>query len=870
MTDEVETKPDSSDGSPVFRLNLSGCSGTGVLLSDGRFLVHKGAVGRAGTTQSLSSDGRPYSALRDSLLEEGILEVDGDRVKLTQDTPFKTPTFATCILSGRRVYGYDKWKNNDGQTLRNYLDAQPSSISDGTAHLGQASPAELEFRQMWYEAHVARFLADGDRYQEARVDTDGFAASADEALTLLTELRRTGDLAPFIEKMRKWAVAPGTLAFNGFSGQGVLNQLAKLTEEPQRLAGLLAESLTVPASDQEAVDKLTSMVDYVETIRVGTHPAPGHLPFFLSYFWALADWERWPVIWASAARFIEFSTGENLPSDPPERYRVFVERVRELTSDHVEFETTAAWWQNQRPVFLDEVLADRAAFGLDTESATEDDREINARALVSIADYWGKQLAEDVGEALGHSIKVNLPKATSARPDLWVDWRINEAAENGLSMRVWINDQGVAIALRPGVNPHGWMDTVAPLLSSAEHCGKHDDCRVLGGPSAKIGEDVGLLGAHWAEFVYGRWFNREEFADVDLAATVVETATQLRPLFDEVLELVPGRPPQPPGSGTPPEPPEPPRLEDLAKDLLVDRGFLDDIVKLLEDKGQVIFYGPPGTGKTYLARELARVLAPDPEQRALVQFHPSSSYEDFFEGYRPQADGGDMVYELTAGPLASMAQRAAEAPGRQHVMIIDEINRANLPKVFGELLFLLEYRDESVRTLYRPEDAFELPRNLWFIGTMNTADRSIALVDAALRRRFHFIPFFPNRWPFEELLKSWLAANHEPEWIGELVAQVNYELDRELGGPHLLLGQSHFMKQGLDEEAMRRIWKYNIEPFIEDQFFGDREQIEYFRFDQVHERYLDLSGQAELAEQEAALQRESADPENTTELNPNL
>ena len=918
---------------------------------------------------------------------------------------------------------------------------------------------ETEFRQQWYEAHVARFLADEDRYREAKVATDGFATSADEALRLLAELRRTGDLDPFVEGMRSWAVAPGTLAFNGFSGQGMLNQLVKRTEEPQRLAGLLAESLTVPASDQEAVDKLTSMADYVETIRIGAHPAPGHLPFLLSCFWALADWERWPVIWASAARFIEFSTGESLPGDPPERYRVFVERVRELTSDHVEFETTAAWWQNQRHVFLDEVLADRAAFGLDTEAATEEDLEINARALVSIADYWGKQLADGVKEALGYSIKVNLPKANSARPDLWVDWRINGAAENGLSMRVWVNDQGAAVALRSGAGPQGWMDTVAPILSSA----KHDGCRVIGGSSSQIGEDVGPLGAHWAEFVYGRWFDREEFENVDLAATVVETATQLKPLFDELLALATGRKTTPGGSGnqiaslvdqfvdesgyprdwdedhkaeqrrfaellapesmlladpsdikriwsgggyggtgpmsglnrsfldaseaeydrilsalrylcwgdesdaeridrmltedqyrirglgesvimkllaiTHPEEylcvypyrgdkgkkamlswlglEEPtgslgeiqveanrllreclqpyfgndlwgmsqffysyayrdddengkPDLGTLAEELLVDRNFLEDIVNLLKDKGQVIFYGPPGTGKTYLARELARVLAPDPGQRALVQFHPSSSYEDFFEGYRPQADSGEMIYELTPGPLADMAQRAADAPGQRHVMIIDEINRANLPKVFGELLFLLEYRDESVRTLYRPDHAFELPRNLWFIGTMNTADRSIALVDAALRRRFHFIPFFPNDGPMQGLLDRWLDANDEPEWVGELVAQVNDELDRELGGPHLLLGPSHFMKKDLDEEAMRRIWKYNIEPFIEDQFFGDREQIERFRFDQVHKRYLDLSGRAEMAEQETALQQAAANPEDTTESNPDL
>lgn len=284
-------------------------------------------------------------------------------------------------------------------------------------------------------------------------------------------------------------------------------------------------------------------------------------------------------------------------------------------------------------------------------------------------------------------------------------------------------------------------------------------------------------------------------------------------------------------------------LEQLAEELLVDRSFLEDIVGLLHDKGQVILYGPPGTGKTYLARKLAEVLVPDASRRSLVQFHPSTSYEDFFEGYRPEsAPDGTMTYRLTPGPLALLASRAAESPGKRHVMIIDEINRANLPKVFGELLFLLEYRNEQVRTLYRPEDAFELPTDLWFIGTMNTADRSIALIDAAMRRRFNFVPFFPNDGPMQGLLERWLAREGEPAWIGELLAMVNDELVEALGGPHLQLGPSHFMRKGMDEVGLRRIWRYNIEPFIEDQFFGDRSQIEFFGFDRVLSRYRDLVG----------------------------
>jgi len=298
--------------------------------------------------------------------------------------------------------------------------------------------------------------------------------------------------------------------------------------------------------------------------------------------------------------------------------------------------------------------------------------------------------------------------------------------------------------------------------------------------------------------------------------------------------------PEPPANG--PQPGSR-NLTDLSKDLLIDVGFLQDIVDLLKDKGQVILYGPPGTGKTYLARELAKVLAPEESCWSLVQFHPSTSYEDFFEGYRPAGTGdGGIRYELTPGPLARMAERASEAPEQRHIMVIDEINRGNLPRVLGELLFLLEYRDERVQTLYRPDTPFTLPANLWFIGTMNTADRSIALVDAALRRRFHFMPFFPDRYPIEGLLGRWLELGNQPKWVGHLVDAVNGELAKDLEGSHLLLGPSHFMKDfgstpGEQRERLRRIWEYNIEPFIEDQFFGAPDRIAFYRFENVLKRH---------------------------------
>ncbi len=311
-------------------------------------------------------------------------------------------------------------------------------------------------------------------------------------------------------------------------------------------------------------------------------------------------------------------------------------------------------------------------------------------------------------------------------------------------------------------------------------------------------------------------------------------------------------------------PNDPVPLAELADELLVDVEFLKDIVELLKDKGQVILYGPPGTGKTYLARKFAEALAPDEDRRALVQFHPSTSYEDFFEGYRPAGTGkdGSIRFELTSGPLARIAERASES-SEQHVMIIDEINRGNLPRVLGELLFLLEYRDEIAQTLYRPEEEpFSLPDNLWFIGTMNTADRSIALVDAALRRRFHFVPFFPDSGPMAGLLSRWLEREGEPAWVGDLVDAVNGELKAELEGSHLLLGPSHFMKTygaslGEQRQRLRRIWEYNIEPFIEDQFFGNPDQIERFRFKAVWNR----NGPA--AESDIDASDDGHDPEST-------
>jgi 5-methylcytosine-specific restriction protein B len=224
----------------------------------------------------------------------------------------------------------------------------------------------------------------------------------------------------------------------------------------------------------------------------------------------------------------------------------------------------------------------------------------------------------------------------------------------------------------------------------------------------------------------------------------------------------------------------------------------------------------------------------------LVQFHPSYAYEDFVEGYRPRKVDGQPGFQLVDGPLKQIAERARKDPKGRYILVIDEINRGNLARVFGELFFLLEYRGRSVALQYSPEQDFSLPENLWVIGTMNTADRSIALIDAALRRRFAFVPFFPNQDPVKGLLARWFDNNRGPAelaWIAAVLDLVNERLEAMPDvGRHLQVGPSHFMNKDLTQASIERIWKYSILPYLEEQFFGREGALADFDLKALHEQ----------------------------------
>ncbi len=254
------------------------------------------------------------------------------------------------------------------------------------------------------------------------------------------------------------------------------------------------------------------------------------------------------------------------------------------------------------------------------------------------------------------------------------------------------------------------------------------------------------------------------------------------------------------------------------------------LVGLASSGRPLLFQGPPGTGKTFVAVELARLLSGDEEGRfEVVQFHPSYAYEDFIEGIRPLVtEGSTLAYEIRSGIFLKLVDLARQHPDDPFFMVIDELNRANLPRVFGELLYALEYRgpEHTFRLPYSNAETY-IPDNITLIGTMNTADRSIALVDAAIRRRFRHVNFAPDR----EVLRNWLRANNLGQLADDAAARMdhlNHELLKSLDADRLI-GHTYFMRADLAESGYDAVWDEDIGPVLNEHLYNRPEEVRRLR-----------------------------------------
>ncbi len=287
-----------------------------------------------------------------------------------------------------------------------------------------------------------------------------------------------------------------------------------------------------------------------------------------------------------------------------------------------------------------------------------------------------------------------------------------------------------------------------------------------------------------------------------------------------------------------------PSLEAVAKLAYLDKQTVWDIDALLRDKKQLIFEGPPGCGKTFLADLFARYLTGNPltgehdERMEFVQFHQSYGYEDFVQGIRPRTDPatGHLRYDVQDGIFLQMCDRARNDPNpnQPYVLVIDEINRGNLSRIFGELMMALEYRDKKVKLSYGSGDGpgettyLTIPKNLYLIGTMNSTDRSLAMIDYALRRRFYFYPLRPVEANKETVLERWLSARTFTDSTADQIRNWFLLINSTVIGHHgddFQVGHSYFMVDGIENEETRyKIWRFAIKPLLDEYYHGHKER----------------------------------------------
>jgi 5-methylcytosine-specific restriction enzyme B len=272
-------------------------------------------------------------------------------------------------------------------------------------------------------------------------------------------------------------------------------------------------------------------------------------------------------------------------------------------------------------------------------------------------------------------------------------------------------------------------------------------------------------------------------------------------------------------------------IEEISEITGFETTQLTQWIHTINRKGQTIIQGPPGTGKTFIAERLAKHLIGGGDGFSeIIQFHPAYTYEDFIEGLRPQNENGQLTYSIIPGRFLQFCEKA-EVCEDTCVLIIDEINRANLSQVFGELMYLLDDREDRKRFITLASGKrFRIPTNVRIIGTMNTADRSIALVDNALRRRFAFIPLYPNY----ELLRNYHEETEAFD-VDELISILK-NVNQAINNKHYELGISFFLTKTLADD-IQDIWQMEIEPYLEEYFFDNQEKMEAFRWNKIKDEF---------------------------------
>ncbi len=654
-------------------------------------------------------------------------------------------------------------------------------------------------------------LADGAWKQGVESTTKAREDALEGLHDLLTRFMSGAiDVEPFrAEFDRRSRVEWSTFGLGGFNGGMFLNKLAKHIADHARLGAELRQALAVPRDDQEALHHLRAFSAYLDSLvsagaATRAQVDPPRVTVFVPFWWHVQAPEAWPVFFVSARKALAETRAIPSESSDAAGYitfrRAFLELAGALHLDHVKLEQLC-----KRPA--PELAPPRA-----------EDRPAPAQRSVWLLapgprarfweDFQKHHIAAIGGDPLG-----DLGRLTYEQ----IFERLAAERTDGSSPR---NDalgcHEFAHVMRKGdvvVAKRGLSEVIGYGVVESDY--RYDPTR----PEYHHVRDV-----RWTHS--GSWRMRDK-------SLVVKTLTNITRYSQLVADIHTAlgiaEPAAEPVSGQPPAP-ETYTLDDACRDLFVPRAVMDRALKLLRRRRNIVLQGPPGVGKTFVAKRLAYALLGerDPDRIRTVQFHQSYTYEQFVRGYRPTENG---AFERVDGPFLDLCDKAKQDPDSAYVLIIDEINRGNLSKILGDLMMLIEHdkrREEWATVLTystRDEKPFFVPENLHIIGTMNTADRSLALVDYALRRRFVFEPIPPG---FDTPgFAAHLAERGAPAELGALIqerlARLNQQIrdDSQLGDG-FCVGHSYFAPQGretLDEEWYQNVVETEVLPLLAEYWF---------------------------------------------------
>ena len=604
----------------------------------------------------------------------------------------------------------------------------------------------------------------------------------------------------------------------GMSGAMFLNKLVKHLPDHDELSSRLQQTLTPPNTVETAREKIDDFLEFLDDrIQEGLASRfdlqPNRTPFFVSACWHAQQAAKWPIIYQSARKAFRYDGLLGRRTKGADDYLAFARLFRDLSR-----QLGISFWELEQLCLSRDVSEPPDTEGADTEEETEETSqrervwlvspgqraklfdEFHKKGIFAIGwDYLGDLSHYQSQDAIHQAIKAERGGDVNPFQDALACYQFANEMQVGDSV---FAKRGRREIVGYGV-----------ITSSYRHePGREMYCQVRS--------------VTWRK--RGTWTPREK-------PFVTKTLTEIGKYPALVADIRKALALDVDGGGPESKPIPSYVMDEALGELFISRSGIEEALNLLRYKKNLVLQGPPGTGKTFFAKRLAYLLLEEKDSDRIeqVQFHQSYSYEDFVQGYRPTDAGG---FSRTDGPFMRFCDKALQDTESDYVLIIDEINRGNLSKIFGELLMLIEAdkRMEAWATTLtyarEGETPFYIPKNVHIIGTMNTADRSLAMVDYALRRRFAFVDVKPAF--SQTIFLKRLTALGTDSALRDRIIERFERLNRKIGddanlGEGFCIGHSYFCHRGgtaADDQWYRRIIGSEIKPLLREYWPDDEDR----------------------------------------------